>query len=148
MSTLVAGPAALLRPRRKAAISLTALIDVVFILLMFFMLTSSFIHQKAMNINIPAPSAAQSSDDVPQLLVLKDDGSFSFFAARADATGQDAPSLNGLMSAISQQQPLVVLPHSQVSLQRMVETLRSLKQNGIQAVLGQTLSDPDGAQQP
>ena len=59
--------------RRRAVISLTPLIDVVFILLIFFMLASSFLDWRTVDLYAAAPgNAAQASDAPP--LVLRLDG--------------------------------------------------------------------------
>jgi len=47
--------------RRRPLISLTPLIDVVFILLIFFMLASSFLHWRAIDLNPPARAGAGGS---------------------------------------------------------------------------------------
>ncbi|MDO6805130.1 biopolymer transporter ExbD, partial [Wenyingzhuangia sp. 1_MG-2023] len=62
-------------PRRARPISLTALIDVVFILLMFFMLTSSFTQWLTMPLaSQSASSEPAETEELPQLLVLHQDG--------------------------------------------------------------------------
>ena len=53
------------RPRRAARIGLTPLIDVVFILLVFFMLASSFLEWRALEIRIPTFGSASSDADEP-----------------------------------------------------------------------------------
>ena len=66
---------ALYHPRRRP-ISLTPLIDVVFILLMFFMLTSAFTRWKAVDLRLPTTSS-DTSPKKPQALLLHTDGSLS-----------------------------------------------------------------------
>ena len=58
------------QPRRRAVISLTPLIDVVFILLVFFMLASSFLDWRSIKLDtvLPPPSARQVTDQRPLLL--------------------------------------------------------------------------------
>ncbi len=59
-----------LAPRRRAAISLTPLIDVVFILLVFFMLASSFLDWRAISLDtVEPPPTARKASDKPALLV-------------------------------------------------------------------------------
>ncbi|MTI08718.1 ExbD/TolR family protein [Curvivirga aplysinae] len=52
--------------RRKLMISLTPLIDVVFILLIFFMLASSFAKNHSLELNIPANGTANAKSDIIQ----------------------------------------------------------------------------------
>jgi biopolymer transport protein ExbD len=62
-----------IQSRKGRKISLTALIDVVFILLMFFMLTSTFSQWKA----LPLPAAKASvatSDELPALILVYSNG--------------------------------------------------------------------------
>ena len=54
---------------RRAVISLTPLIDVVFILLVFFMLASSFLDWRAIELETPAAPAASSAEDSDVLVV-------------------------------------------------------------------------------
>lgn len=60
-------------PRRRALISLTPLIDVVFILLMFFMLASSFMDWRAIELNVPQ-QAAGSTMEGSLLVEVRADG--------------------------------------------------------------------------
>lgn len=50
-------------PQRRLRISLTPLIDVVFILLVFFMLASSFLDWRAIPLDAPALSVARASEE-------------------------------------------------------------------------------------
>lgn len=59
-------------PRRKQAISLTPLIDVVFILLLFFMLSSSFSQWR--QIKLPASTESQQSSLEFVTVILDSDG--------------------------------------------------------------------------
>ncbi|WP_438463090.1 ExbD/TolR family protein [Marinomonas sp. PE14-40] len=61
--------------KRRQAISLTPLIDVVFILLLFFMLSSSFIPWRQINVSMPTASS-QSQTDVMRLEILDNQGHF------------------------------------------------------------------------
>lgn len=54
---------------RAKPISLTALIDVVFILLMFFMLTSSFTHWQMLDLKLPS-AHTNSTKDVPPIILV------------------------------------------------------------------------------
>lgn len=69
MTALSSEPGQLSSPRRKRPlISLTPLIDVVFILLVFFMLASSFLDWHAINLEPPVQIGAGTTDE-PALLI-------------------------------------------------------------------------------
>lgn len=63
------------QPRRRSLISLTPLIDVVFILLVFFMLASNFLEWRSINLNAPAESTGRGSSIEGSILVeIRADG--------------------------------------------------------------------------
>ena len=67
--------AARFRSRRRA-IGLTPLIDVVFILLLFFMLSTSFAQRRQIPLSLPAASDDPRADDVRLLELRAEDGTF------------------------------------------------------------------------
>ncbi|SDG20248.1 outer membrane transport energization protein ExbD (TC 2.C.1.1.1) [Thalassobaculum litoreum DSM 18839] len=60
--------------RRRSVISLTPLIDVVFILLVFFMLASSFLDWRTIDLAAPASAGAGASMTGAMLLEVRQDG--------------------------------------------------------------------------
>lgn len=65
-------PLKLEQPRRKQLIGLTPLIDVVFILLLFFMLTSSFVAWRTVDTPLAAPAPDQVTEQDKQEPLLFD----------------------------------------------------------------------------
>lgn len=63
-------PLNLSQPKRKNAISLTPLIDVVFILLLFFMLTSSFVPWRIVDTPLSVPSANETPAQEKENIIL------------------------------------------------------------------------------
>jgi len=59
------------RPAEEADVDLTPMLDVVFILLIFFIVTSTFIQEKALGIEPPPPPAPpqEQQQQVPAILV-------------------------------------------------------------------------------
>jgi len=49
------------RPRRKVVINITSLIDVIFMLLLFFMISSTFLEQPGIKLELPAAKATASA---------------------------------------------------------------------------------------
>ena len=62
------------RQRRRAFISLTPLIDVVFILLVFFMLASSFLDWRAISLSAPGRAVAGASMEGVMLIEIRPEG--------------------------------------------------------------------------
>ncbi len=80
-------------------INLTALIDVVFTLIIFFVVTTSFNNRSALKITLPSSQASQSEQQNKPLVILVDK-SGNYFVGNTALVRND---LNSLKEAISQQ---------------------------------------------
>lgn len=120
--------------RSGRSISLTALIDVVFILLMFFMLTSTF--DKFGFLELQTSSSGGSGVQRTQSLVLQANGDL----LNHSGTGGLALTDTELMRMFDASQPLSVLPESEANVQTMVLAVERLHRLGLANVtLGQVL---------
>lgn len=126
----------LLPQRRKQSISLTALIDVVFILLMFFMLTSSF--TKFSTVEMQSSLAASVlSDSKPQLLRLSPDGQLS--DAQLPVGNSATLTDSALSNAFETNLPTVLQPAADTQVQVIVDALSRMKVLGFtQVTLGRS----------
>ncbi len=123
-------------PRRQP-ISLTPLIDVVFILLMFFMLTSTFTRWKAVDLRLPVASS-DASPKKPQALLLYTDGSISLRGRPFQLSDPDAEA--ALSVALDPARPVVVFPEADTRVQTIISTFEGLTAAGVSgAVLGVAL---------
>lgn len=118
-------------PRRRARIGLTPLIDVVFILLVFFMLASSFLDERAIDVDAPAARLAGASIEGALLLEVRGDG--LRLAARSVSEAQ-LVELLGEHAARDPQQRVVIRPLPGVSLQRTVDLLDLVTAAGLSRV--------------
>ena len=75
------------RPRRKVVINITSLIDVIFMLLLFFMITSTFLEQPGIKLELPQARAESLSE--PREFVLSVDKQGALFLNR-QAVGLEA----------------------------------------------------------
>jgi len=113
-------------PRRKKNISMTALIDAVFILLLFFMLTTSF-EQETSIVLAEVGSSQVVSEAETHVIILKSSnellliphGTYIDDAIRAD-------SFQILKESMSPG-PHVVVPNKDVNAQQIVNLLTELK---------------------
>ena len=126
----------LYQPRRRP-ISLTPLIDVVFILLMFFMLTSTFTRWKAVDLRLPIAGSDASSEQ-PQALLLHTDGSLLLRGRPFQLPDPDAEA--ALSAALDSVRPVVVFPEADTRVQTIISTFERLAAAGVSgAVLGAAL---------
>ena len=130
---------ALLPPRRRLVISLTALIDVVFILLMFFMLTSSFVKVRSLEMQAPVASDSKDTPD-PELLLINSAGAISRFGGELLASHYKQLDAQAL-ARLEPGKGIVLVPAADVTVQALVTTLETLKAAGFNASLGD--SQPD-----
>ena len=57
-----------LRPRTQPEVNLTSLIDVVLLLLIFFMVSTSFVKQSQISIRLPEAESAPRTEEVPDTI--------------------------------------------------------------------------------
>lgn len=115
------------RARKPRLMLLTPLIDVVFILLVFFMLASSFLDWRALRISVPAVDAAAAVGG-SMLVRVHADGSL-------DLNGEPV-QLALLVQRMGEQlgrdpqQRILVQPRGGVALQALVTVLDALAEGG------------------
>ncbi|NVK72192.1 MAG: biopolymer transporter ExbD [Oceanospirillaceae bacterium] len=127
-------PLNLSQPKRKNAISLTPLIDVVFILLLFFMLTSSFVPWRIVDTPLSVASEEQS---LPQekdnlILTLKQNDNQVWINDQAINFNDQA----AFQSLVSEHNAgvFIIKAEDGVSLQSLMDLADRLKLNGANTV--------------
>lgn len=123
------------RTRRRSPVeaNLTPLIDVVFLLLIFFMVSTTFTHENQMRINLPEAQAeaSQAEDSQINLMILQD-GAYS-------VNGKTVANrdIDTLMEALSQEagsnleQPVVISADSQTTHQSVVRAMDAAGRLGL-----------------
>ncbi|MDX2463966.1 MAG: biopolymer transporter ExbD [Porticoccus sp.] len=128
-------------PKPKKPVSLTALIDVVFILLLFFMLSSSFSRWQGVDLMSPLANEKVSGGK-PNLIRLFKTGVMSIYS-KPDISLTET----NISSMIDETKPSILLPDSDVDVQLIVSTLEQLSNLDVQNLsLGSSL--PAAAKQP
>ncbi len=109
-------------------ISLTPLIDVVFILLIFFMLASSFLDWRAVDLKLSGDAAAGAASDRTLVLTLESGGGLGLEGASLEP----AAALERVSERLAGRPDLAIVlrPQPGVVLQRVVDLMDSLKTLG------------------
>jgi len=121
------------RPRPKVVINITSLIDVIFMLLLFFMITSTFLEQPGIKLELP--TAKTSAHAEPQEYVLTVDKKGGLFLNR------QALALDGLEAEIRRVLPkmkdgaLVLKADQDVSHGLVVRVMDLAKRGGVRKLI-------------
>ncbi len=113
-------------------INLTALIDVVFTLIIFFVVTTSFNNRSALKITLPSSQASQPEQQNKPLVILVDK-SGNYFVGNTALVRSD---LNSLKEAISQQagndkkRTIVIQADAKTSHQSVITAMDAIGQLG------------------
>lgn len=110
--------------RRRSLISLTPLIDVVFILLIFFMLSTSFIDWNTLKLQAPVTASTGGSVEGAILIRILADGTRDLSGSRVSDAELEQRIVTRL--AAHPDQNILIQPLAGVSLQRAVDLLDQL----------------------
>ncbi|MCV6577494.1 MAG: biopolymer transporter ExbD [Cohaesibacter sp.] len=116
--------------RRRSVVGLTSLIDVIFLLLLFFMLSSTFSRYSQLDLGVAGTGSG--AGERPKLLI-------SIAEVGAIRLNGKPTSLDDLDAAIEDYRDkgvkrAVLVPKGDVAVQRLVMTLERLKQSGLSSV--------------
>lgn len=132
------------RPPRRVALELTPLIDVVLMLVIFFMLTTTFVAGTGIKVDLPQGQAVQQPRESDAVITLTQEGRLYYQNERV--------SLEKLRSALQQtfqQQPgvrLVIKADTQVQHGQVVEVMDMAKIVGIEKLAIATAPKPSPEQ--
>ncbi len=108
-------------------INITPLIDVIFLLLIFFMLTSTFVSQAGIKINLPkAVSGKVLLDDKLIITIDKED---CLYVYNKPVTEEELKLL--LVEAATGKKPLLIMADKSSSMGKIVEIWDMCRQQGI-----------------
>jgi len=112
-------------------ISIAPLIDMMFILLIFFLVAASFERQFALQVERPKAATAAPTQQTPLSVVIKRDGSIIFRGRQIDC----ASLRYALQEALrSQQQEVIIVADKGTPVGRLVEVLDACRLGGARRV--------------
>lgn len=119
--------------RRRRHIGLTALIDVVFILLLFFMLSSTFTRWRTVDFESSIAGSSETTQK-PQIVLLDESGGLKLHDSDFSISGIDQLGMADA-SIFKAGQALVVLAAADTSVQTIVLVIEGLNEIGLQDVV-------------
>ena len=114
----------------KGRLDIAPLIDVIFLLLVFFMLTSSFIFQPGIKINLPKALTSEVIQRENLIIVITDESSLYIDERLID---QDELS-SRLKIAAKELKPILIKADRKASLGKVVEVWDMCRVEGIQKI--------------
>ena len=137
------------RIQDEPSINLTPLIDVVFLLLIFFMVTTTFTRETRLQVNLPEAEAGTLSTQTERLeIVVSRDGSFAL-NGQTLVNGRVETLLRGLAleSDGDLDLPVMIVADSQASHQSVVTAMDAIGQAGFARLsIATQRSEQSGAQ--
>jgi biopolymer transport protein ExbD len=135
------------RRKNKIVINITSLIDVIFLLLIFFLVTSTFSEQPALRIDLPRASSPGVSRREEMVLAVTREGNFFL-----DQKPVERSRLSEVLaeSARRQEEPTLVLKADrQVAYGLIVELMDISRRVGVEKIVALTAGEEDpGAPDP
>ena len=116
----------------KAEIDLTPMLDVVFIMLIFFIVTASFIKEKSIGVNVPPETPPQENqDDDKKNILIQVDSSDTIFI---DGRRVDVRAVRSLIAQKFAENPeasVIVRMHEQATADRYISIADAARETRI-----------------
>ena len=134
------------RKKRRVIINITSLVDVLFLLLIFFIMSSTFIEQPGMKLELPESESATSERMKELILEMKADGSMTLnqepveFETIEEQFKQWLPSLG--------EKTLILKADKNVPHGNVVTVMDMAKLSGLEKLVIATKSKPESTASP
>lgn len=132
------------RPRRRVFINITSLIDVLFLLLIFFMVSSTFLEQPGMKLDLPASKSFEVEQQKELIVHISREGQL-FLGERPVELDSLKDQLHREM-ARDRERPLVLRADKAAAHGRVVEVMDVAKQAGVRKIVIATRVAESGEQ--
>lgn len=125
-----------LRPRRAdpPRVDITPLIDVVFLMLIFFMVSTTFDKQTQLKVDLPQASTPDVAAETPEKIDITIDARGQFYVNERELVTHDAATLRRTLSKVSDGRtdlPIIVSGDRNAPLQSMMTVLDVAAQLGM-----------------
>ena len=121
-------------------INLTPMLDVVFIMLIFFIVTATFVKEVGMDVNQPEDDKPKTVDPDKRSIVVRITNRDRIMIAQRDVDWRSVRANIERLHAENPEAPVIIHPHPQSHTRTMVHVMDSAHLAGVQAV--SLASDP------
>lgn len=138
-----------LRPRTQPEVNLTSLIDVVLLLLVFFMVSTSFVKQSQITINLPEAESSAMIEDSPQQIDIMISATGVYMVNGRELINSRAETIRNALQKVSKGDhslPLTISADANARHQDVVTAMDVAGRLGFVRISIATVNEPDGAQ--
>jgi len=115
-------------------INLTPMLDVVFIMLIFFIVTATFVKEVGLDVNQPEDDKPKTVDPDKRSIVVKITSRDRILIAQRDVDWRSVRANIERLHAENPEAPVVIQPHPESTTEAMIHVMDSARQAGVAAV--------------
>jgi biopolymer transport protein ExbD len=134
-----------LRPRIQPEVNLTSLIDVVFLLLIFFMVSTSFVKQSQISIRLPEAESTVLVDEVPERIDIMITATGTYLVNGRELINNRAETIRNALQKVAGGQnelPLTISADANARHQDVVTAMDVAARLGFTKISIATVNDP------
>ena len=134
-----------LRPRTQPEVNLTSLIDVVFLLLIFFMVSTSFVKQSQISIRLPEAESTVLVEEVPERIDIMITATGTFLVNGRELINNRAETIRNALQKVAGGQnelPLTISADANAKHQDVVTAMDVAARLGFTKISIATVNDP------
>ena len=121
------------RKRRSPELNLTPLIDVVFLLLIFFMVSTTFQRESQIRVELPQANADESPEGPPRFLDITVDREGRFYVNQEEVVNTEVETLKQAIRKAAMQEsdlPVIINADAQTPHQAVIKVMDAASQLG------------------
>ena len=134
-----------LRPRIQPEVNLTSLIDVVFLLLIFFMVSTSFVKQSQISVSLPEAESTAVIDEVPEQIDIMITATGTYLINGRELINNRAETIRNSLQKVSggnNDLPLTISADANARHQDVVTAMDVAGRLGFTKISIATVNDP------
>ena len=138
-----------LRPRAQVEVNLTSLIDVVLLLLIFFMVSTSFVKQAQITISLPEAESATVIPDAPEKIDIMISATGMYMVNGREIINSRPETIRNALQKVSDGNnslPLTISADANARHQDVVTAMDVAGRLGFVQISIATVNEPDGEQ--
>ncbi len=118
----------------EEAINLTPMLDVVFIMLIFFIVTATFVKEVGLDVNQPDDDKPKTVDPDKKSIVVRITNRDRIVIAQRDVDWRSVRANIERLHAENPEAPVIIQPHKDSTTEAMIHVMDSARQAGVSNV--------------